>query len=93
MGLREYGLGDYTQYIIGRPRLVETISELGPHKADCPNCHMDKFCSIEVVLKAMPLLNQPYGLGSYLSCPACPWASRMVVMGIDKLPTWWKEVE
>lgn len=93
MSSRDYGLGNYTRYVIGRPRLV-TVHNFPPDGSvlaehECPNCHAREVCEVQVVLKGMPLLPTRYAVGTYLSCPACPWASPMVCMGVAALPDWW----
>jgi hypothetical protein len=90
MDLRNYGLGNYTQYVIGRPRLAATLAEIENTKAECPNCKIQVLCDIEIVMEGMPLMKEKYALGKYLSCPACPWASPMMCVGIPVLPNWWK---
>jgi hypothetical protein len=90
MDLRDYGLGNYTSYIVGRPHVAKTMKQINGTKADCPNCHCDTFAEIEVLLENMPLLNAKFALGRYLSCLACPWASPMMCVGLpeDNLPEW-----
>ncbi len=86
--MRNYGLGDYTQYILGRPRLVRTMTKIDRTPFECPNCRSKTCAEIQVVLREMPLLAAEYGLGTYLSCPACPWASPMMIVGIADMPEW-----
>lgn len=86
--MRDYGRGNYTQYIIGRPRLVQTMTEMGGHEFECPNCHIGTVAEIQVVLQNMPLLKSEYAMGTYLSCPACPWASPMMCVSINEIPDW-----
>lgn len=86
--MRNYGLGDYTQYIVGRPRLVRTVREIEGVKVECPNCRIEVMAEIETVLRDMPLMRTEYSIGHYLSCPACPWASPMIVITTPNLPDW-----
>ena len=71
---REYGLGDPT--VVGPPRL-------GPHMEDaealCPYCkgHTLFGISIDVIDKR---LRGGKGVGKYLGCAACPYASPMVTV-------------
>mgnify|MGYP001616515689 FL=1 len=91
--LRDYGLGeDYTSYIIGRPRLAQTITEIEDTKFDCPNCHCGAVAEIQVVMKGVPLMRSEYSTGKYLSCVACPWAGPMIVLGAPAgIPEWFEE--
>jgi hypothetical protein len=67
------------------------MTRLDDHEAECPNCHIKTLCEIEVVMKDMPLLADIYGIGRYLSCPACPWAAPMLVIASPMPPSWFKE--
>jgi hypothetical protein len=90
---RDYGLGDFTKYIVGRPHLVELTNTIAGQPAECPNCKMDQFADIEVVIQNMPLMPYEFCLGKYLSCPACPWASPMICIGLPEtadLPEWFE---
>lgn len=89
--LREYGLGNYTKFIVGRPRLASVMAAIDGHEAECPHCHIRALCEIEVVMKNMPLMTGPFGVGRYLSCPACPWASPMLIVSVQHPPTWLEE--
>lgn len=89
--MRDYGLGDYTKYIIGRPYLVKLIKQVHGRSAECPNCKMDTLAEIQVVLQNLPLIkSEEFSIGNYLSCPACPWASPMVVLPTNGIPDWLK---
>ena len=71
--LRDYGLGDSTETVIGAPRVVGAPILDGT----CPNCKCRTFFMIEADVRH-PLLRGEVGVGRYLGCPACPWASPML---------------
>lgn len=89
--MRNYGFGDYTRYIVGTPHLKKLHTEpLGDNLAlpQCINCGIMALCEIEVLLENLPTIRSKWALGSYLSCPACPWASPMIAHAVDSLPDW-----
>lgn len=83
--MRDYGLGNYTQYVVGRPHLAATTD------LECPNCSFAHMGEIRVVLQGMPVMPTEFAIGTYLSCPACPFASPMVCFGVSVKPDWFKE--
>ena len=76
-GLREYGLGNTDSFTRGAPRarLCTPIDNVVPN---CPSCGCMTLCEIEVDVEA-PMLRGKKGVGRYLGCPACPWASPMLM--------------
>ena len=84
--IRNYGLGDSTQYLDGTPR-VKMVSGSDKSEAGgenippCPNCGCITTCMIEVNVTNHPLLRRGSGVGTYIGCPACPWASPMIIIG------------
>jgi hypothetical protein len=74
MTLRDYGLGESTQYVRGVARVV-TFTPIA-----CPNCHGVTVFPLEVDVEH-PNLNSEggRGVGTYLGCAACPWAGPMVM--------------
>jgi transposase len=82
---RSYGLGDSMPFIRGIPRVVkQTPVDMPP----CPHCGCKTTYVIEVDVE-MPLLRGGKGKGTYIGCPACPFASPMVSVGVGgpDLPT------
>lgn len=49
-------------------------------EAVCPNCGCKQVYEIKVEVVSERLVNGRWGIGMYLGCPACPWASPMVVV-------------
>ena len=79
--MRDYGLGDYG-IPDGPPRVLEILTEpIDGNKPFCVSCQCETLVSIEVTLAKItfPGLEGKSGVGTYLSCPACPWASPMVI--------------
>lgn len=70
---RSYGLGESTQYCKGKP---EVKCKTG---LPCPNCGCETTYMIQVTVDH-PQLHNRNGVGSYVGCPACPWASPMVMV-------------
>lgn len=69
--IREYGLGDIRTD--GPPRVKRLTQELPA----CPNCGCASMAELEVnVVDAR--LKSGKGIGRYIGCPACPFASPMV---------------
>jgi len=77
MTLRDYGLGNTDSFVrsIPRAKLATPIDNVVPN---CPNCGCQSICEIEVDVDA-PMLKGKTGIGKYLGCPACPWASPMLM--------------
>lgn len=71
---REYGLGESTSFVTGKPQVVRVATGLPP----CPHCGCDTLYEIEVECRH-PLLAGGEGLGHYVGCPACPFASPMMI--------------
>ncbi len=72
---RDYGMPD--SEVVGIPRLTRTFTEpMDGVRPLCPNCGCETLCEIEVNVQ-QKLLRGGKGVGRYLSCPACPWASPM----------------
>lgn len=69
--LRDYGLADCTSMIDGVPRVIEI--DIGT----CPNCKCENLMVIEIPVKTK-LLDGGSGVGTYVGCPACPYASPMI---------------
>ena len=88
--LRDHGFGDSPDPI-GAPRATpmsdldgamrtNTVSQLMPKKPqikECPNCSCKEIMRIEVDVRNRRLRGGT-GLGYYIGCPACPWASPMM---------------
>jgi hypothetical protein len=82
MRLRDYGLGDSDAYVRGVPRVLGPVA-----RYTCPHCHCATVFKIEVSVEHPRLRGGGHGLGTYIGCPACPWASVMVMRaGAPKEP-------
>ena len=73
--LRDYGYGEPGEPL-GTPTW-KPAEDIGHHKAECPNCGA-RVCEVTVRMKS-PMVRGGEGWGVYLGCPACPWASPMVL--------------
>lgn len=71
-GLRDYGYGESTRYVKGPPRIVDN------HGPECPHCHCTQTYMIEVAIESHPVIGD--GMGVYVGCACCPWASKMVMV-------------
>jgi hypothetical protein len=69
--LRSYGLPD--SEVEGVP--VAKQATAGP----CPNCGCEELMEVKVTVVRQALLRSGTGTGTYLGCPACPFASPMMV--------------
>lgn len=78
MGIRNYGLGDPTQYITSTPTVV-CAADCGP----CIHCGCDKMYLIELDVKH-PALRGEIGKAHYIGCPACPYASPMMMVSVAR---------
>jgi len=73
---RKYGLGAH-----GEPEGAPWVDQEVPGAdAVCPSCECKTVYSIKVVMVNVPILSGGRGLGSYIGCAACPWASPMVIV-------------
>lgn len=72
---RVYGLGDPQEYVKGVPRVRNKILGGPP----CPCCGCKSLYDIEVDVEC-PMLTTGKGVGVYVGCPACPFASPMVMV-------------
>ncbi len=83
--MRDYGLGD-PHATKGPPRIKRLITEpVDGEKPFCPNCKCETLCEIEVEVTPKSTAGVMIklvgnGIGTYLSCPACPWASPMAIV-------------
>ena len=72
----EHGLdSDVTSIPIASPMPKEVADEGG----GCPNCKCKEIMLIKVEVEQQ-LLKGKKGTGTYVGCPACPWASPMVMV-------------
>lgn len=77
MSQPNYGLPN--SKIVGAPRFVRLhTSPIDGATPTCPHCGCVTLCEIECDCE-QPLLRGGKGTGTYLSCPACPWASPMMI--------------
>lgn len=79
--LREYGYGASDQFVRGAPRVVG----LSTMPLPCPGCKCRTLYDIEVEV-AHPLLRGGRGVGHYVGCPACPFASPMLMQAVEMTP-------
>lgn len=79
---RDYG-GINPTSVIGKPtaKPIEDSVVLDAIAAEggCPHCGCTTIFEIEVEV-TMPQLKGGKGVGRYLGCPACPWASPMLTV-------------
>ena len=75
MSVRDYGMVDPTPFVRGAPRI--TGEAIGP----CPHCKCPTLYHVQVNVE-MPMLKTGKGIGEYVGCAACPWASPMVSRSI-----------
>jgi len=71
---RDYGLGKPCE-----PIAPPKARLLNDPNAVCPNCGCDAIHELTVVVPE-PRLVGGIGTGRYLGCPACPYASPMVII-------------
>jgi len=71
---RDYGFGDPTPYLNGKPVVGSRVDG-----AECPHCKCEMIFSITIPIVDHPLLKTKHGEGRYVGCPACPWASPMII--------------
>ena len=71
--LRDYGLKLPQHKIVGSPAWVRKEPE-----ELCPNCGAG--VAVIKVRIEMAVLTEGVGTGTYDGCPACPWASPMLVV-------------
>jgi len=77
--VRDHGYGDSPE-VTGVPRASqpgEQASGLHDKGEGCPNCGCMELMQVEVGVKNERLKGGT-GLGIYVGCPACPWASPML---------------
>lgn len=66
---RDYGMPGPEE--VGIPKVLEQVNET------CPLCKCKTLYRIEIAVKMMRL-RTGVGVGTYIGCPACPWASPMM---------------
>jgi len=73
--IRDYGFVDSNP--VGVPTAKEAPEEL--RKEGCPHCGCKEVMEITVDVE-QELLKGGAGKGTYFGCPACPWASPMMMV-------------
>ena len=73
---REHGLDPSDRFVLGPPRVLSE-SDMSP----CPHCQCATLYEIVVRVKHPLLAGAGYGTGRYVGCPACPFASPMLMVG------------
>lgn len=78
--LRSYGMNSSCTPI-GAPRIRDSGERRTAPSSEikCPHCECEKLFEIEVDVKG-PNLKGGLGVGYYLGCAACPWASPMIAI-------------
>ena len=77
--VRDYGLPEGTPISVPVAKPAE-----GPVTVKgCPNCGCKELASVTVEMQA-ELLKHGRGTGTYIGCPACPWASPMLMTSKKK---------
>ena len=71
-GLRDYGLP-------ASEMICKPFAKLPKDPVTCANCGCEQVMVIVVKVK-QPLLRGGIGSGTYMGCPACPWASPMATV-------------
>jgi len=85
--LRDHGLSECRP--IGVPKAKKLGSGSNPTPSDavkCPNCGCVEIMQIEVQI-SNSMLRGNGGMGYYLGCPACPWASKMMAVSMTPRST------
>ena len=72
-GLRDHGYGDVDY--AGTPEVIMEVKD----SPGCPNCGCQQIYMIRVPVMDNRLKGAT-GDGTYMGCPACPWASPMVAI-------------
>jgi hypothetical protein len=80
--VRDHGLGKHGEPD-GPPRVAKVLTSKDKIKGVspiCPNCECETLAEIEVNMTklAIPGVGAE-GVGTYLGCPACPWASPILI--------------
>lgn len=73
---RTYGLGASDDYVKGPPRVVSGATDLPA----CPVCGCVTLFNIAIAVEDHPLLKTGTGTGFYVGCPACPFATPMLMV-------------
>ena len=73
--LRSYGLPD------SEVQDTPVATPLGPSSPfkECPNCGCKQMMEVKVSVR-QELIKGGEGVGTYIGCPACPFASPMMVV-------------
>lgn len=86
--LRQYGLQE-TGHPKGPPVAKPLETSDDKPKSVCPHCGCEQLMEITIRNVKMPQLRGGKGIGHYIGCPACPWASPMVVAAKTP-PVYWQ---
>lgn len=79
--LRNYGLPDSN--VLDTP--VAKPLPQGTAFVQCPNCGCEQMMEITVKVE-QAMLSTPTGTGTYIGCPACPFATPMMVIANKETP-------
>jgi hypothetical protein len=81
--LRSYGMSNSCTPV-GAPRIRKSGEKrTAPTKdIECPHCKCEQLFEIEVDVEG-PYLNGGAGVGYYMGCAACPWASPMIAIATN----------
>jgi len=80
---REHGLPESP--LPDAPPVAKLAGPIDGVEPECPNCGCVSVHEITVQM-TNPLLTAGKGVGRYLGCPACPWASPMVTVSHGAKP-------
>jgi len=70
-----FNTGDTTRLVRGVPQVTGLAQGMGP----CPHCGCRTLYDVVVTIES-PLLVTGKGAGFYVGCPACPFASPMLMV-------------
>lgn len=73
--MRDYGLANLKT--VGPPRLGSSVD------MECPACSGKTLFQIEIDVTDKLLKHGGIGVGRYIGCAACPWASPMVTEAVQ----------
>lgn len=78
--LREYGYGSSDPFVRSVPRVLGPATGLPP----CPGCGCVTLFELEVDVNHPRLRGDGTGLGRYVGCPACPFATPMMMTATER---------
>lgn len=67
------------------PPIAKLVGPIEGKQPECPNCGCAQVMEITCQIKDSRLRSGE-GIGKYLGCPACPWASPMAIVSKKAMP-------